>query len=84
MTAKQQSQQVALNIRLLAEKHNLTPYDLEKVCNIKNQNIYRVYGGKFSPNIETVFQLLGAINQATGEKYSLKDIDFVKPTSEAL
>ena len=75
MTPKEKSKRVTLNIRLLAEKHKLTPYDLEKVCDIKNQNIYRVYGGKFSPNLETVFQLLGAINQATGENYSLSDLD---------
>ena len=75
MKAKQKSQQVALNIRLLAEKHKITPYDLEKVIEMKNQNIYRVYGGKWSASIETLFEILGGINKISGQSYSLKDID---------
>jgi hypothetical protein len=83
MTTKQQSQQVALNLRLLAEKHKITPYDLEKVIQMKNQNIYRVYGGKWSASIETFFEILDGINKISGQSYSLKDIDIL-PTSEAL
>jgi len=81
MTTKEQSQQVAANLRLLAEKHGITPYDLEKVVSMKNQNIYRVYGGKWSASIETFFEILEGINKISGQSYSLKDIDL---TSEVL
>ena len=73
--AKKQSQQVAANLRLLAEKHKITPYDLEKVIEMKNQNIYRVYGGKWSASIETFFEILEGINKISGQSYSLRDID---------
>ena len=74
-TPTERSQKVCANIRKLAELNNLSPYDLETVCDMKNQNIYRVYAGKFSPKVETVYELLQAINKLSGKNYSLKDLE---------
>jgi predicted transcriptional regulator len=75
MTPTQQSQRICENLRKLAESHDLTPYQLETVSNMKNQNIYRVYNGRFSPKLETVYELVSAINQLSGQTYSIKDLE---------
>lgn len=75
MTTKEQSQRICDNIRKLAESHGLTPYQLETVAKMRHQGIYRVYHGRFSPKLETVFELLNTINTLSGKNYSLKDLE---------
>lgn len=84
MNHKEKSKQALQNLGGLVKKHNIGQSVFADKFGIKQGTVSDMLRGKFNPTIDIVVKYLDLINEITGENYSLKDIDFVKPTSEAL
>lgn len=81
MKHKQQAAQVLTNLKALVEKHGVTHQQLaDKILNektgepIRRQSVTGMLNRKFSPTLDSVFQMLNALNEVAGTNYILKDV----------
>lgn len=47
----------------------------EGVRSLQQSNLSRIFSSQYSPRLEIIFTGLQAINELSGNSYSLKDID---------
>lgn len=81
MKHKQQSIAALANLRALVELHKVTHQALaNRIQNektgqpIRKQSVTGMLNRRFSPTLDTVFQMLNALNEVAGTQYTLKDI----------
>ncbi len=81
MKHKQQSKQALSNLRALVERHGVTHQQLaDRIQNektgqpIRRVSVTNMLNRRFSPTLDTVFQMLNALNEVAGTGYTLKDI----------
>lgn len=82
MNHKQQSIAALANLRALVAKHSFTHQQLaDRIQNektgqpIRRVSVTNMLNRKFSPTIDTVFQMLNALNEVAGTGYTLKDLE---------
>lgn len=73
--SKEQAQQVCKNIGKLAGRVNVTHDAIAAKLGLERPNVTRIFSGKNSPRLDIVFSLLAAINEVSGQNYTLKDVD---------
>lgn len=81
MKHKQQSIAALANLRELVKKHGVTHQQLaDRILNettgvpIRRQSVTGMLNRKFCPTLDSVFQMLNALNEIAGMRYGLKDI----------
>jgi len=81
MKHKDQSKQVAANLRAIIERHGITQRQLADAVrnektgrNVTRQAVTALLNGKFSPSLDVLFQYLNAVNGIAGTNYELKNI----------
>lgn len=79
--SRRQSTQTLANLRALVEKHGVTHQQLaDRIVNettgapIRRQSVTGMLNRKFCPTLDSVFQMLNALNEIAGTRYGLKDI----------
>ena len=82
MKHKQQSIAALANLRALVERHGVTHQQLaDRIKNektgqpIRRPSVWGMLNRRFSPTLDTVFQMLNALNEVTGTSYTLKDLE---------
>lgn len=73
--SKEQSRQVCRNMGKLAAKKQITQNAIADKTGYQQSSISRMFSGRFAPHLDYVFCILAAINELSGENYTLKDID---------
>lgn len=81
MKHKQQSVEALAKLRALVEKHGITHQELaDRIINektgqpIRRQSVTGMMNRRFSPTLDTVFQTINALNEVSGTRYGLADI----------
>lgn len=73
--SKEQSKQVCRNLANLARSLKLTQEQLAQQTGYQQSNVARLFSGRYSPRLDVIFTLLTAINELSGQHFTLKDID---------
>ena len=75
MKHKDTSKQALAMLRVLARRNGITDVQLAERIGVRPQTIGQTTLGKFHPTLDRVFLVLDTINEISGKKYGLKDID---------
>ncbi|GAB3539413.1 helix-turn-helix domain-containing protein [Spirosoma fluminis] len=73
--SKEQSRQVCKNLGKLASDLKITQEALAAKTGYQRTSINRLFSGRFAPHLDILFCILAAINELSGNTFSLKDID---------
>lgn len=75
MKHKELSKKALANLSRLARDNDIKDVQLAEVLKIRPQTVGQTMLGKFHPTFDRVFLFIIAINQISGKKYTLSDID---------
>lgn len=81
MKHKEQSIEALSALRALVERHGVKHWQLaDRIANektgrpIKRPSVTAMLNRSFSPTLDTVFQMLNALNEVAGTNYGLADL----------
>lgn len=82
MKHKQQSIAALANLKALVEQHGVTHQSLaDRIMNektglpIRRPSVTAMLNRKFSPTLDTFFQMLNALNEVAGTSYTLRNLE---------
>lgn len=73
--SKEQSRQVCRNLGKLTSALKLTHDALAEKTGYLRPSITWLFSGRFAPHLDIIFCVLAAINDLSGQAFTLKDID---------
>lgn len=81
--SKEQSKQVCRALSKLATDHQITQNSIAQKTGYPQSNVSRLFSGRYSPRLEIIFTVLAAINELSGQAFTLKDIDVPSNQTQA-
>lgn len=75
MTHTEKSARAIQLLKSLAQKHNLTHTQIGEHIGLPQQSVSQFFSGEHQPRLDSVFRVLGAINELAGTEYGLKDLE---------
>jgi predicted transcriptional regulator len=74
MKHKDDAREALAMLKSLAEKNDITQTAIAGIVGMKKQSVGQMLNGKFDPGFSYVFKFLNAINEISGQKYTLADL----------
>ena len=80
--AKRKSASAAARLGQLAVENKITHQAIAQITGMQQPSISRLFGGRFAPRLDLIIAILNAINDLSGQSFTLKNIDYAEPSNE--